>query len=81
MWAAISGGSNMADHFHRPDQRERWHRQLADEIAEILAHGGRGSFDGLVQHLEVLFGTIEAEDVRAAIGLLPAWAGAREAFQ
>lgn len=54
------------------ETRDRWHRQLSDEISEVVAHGGRGSMLGLLEHLRVRFGNVGADDLVAAMAMAPA---------
>ncbi len=57
----------------------RWHLQLADAVHDLFAHGAQGTRQGLVEHLRISFGMVDAEDVNAALSLLPP--EAREAFR
>ncbi len=49
----------------------RWHLQLADAIADLLAHDAVGTRAGLARHLSVVFGHVDQTDVVAALELLP----------
>ncbi|ARJ64678.1 hypothetical protein WV31_02825 [Magnetospirillum sp. ME-1] len=57
----------------------RFHRHIADEIAEVVAHGGRGTMAALLAHLNVRFGRVTESDLAAALVLAPGHV--REAFR
>ena len=55
----------------------RFQRQLADEITQIADHGGKGSRQGLLNHLRHRFGAVEADDMLRAFDMLPTDIGER----
>jgi hypothetical protein len=58
-------------HVEHTRHQRRFHRQIADEIAQIADHGGRGSRQALWAHLKVRFGQVEADDLLHGLDLLP----------
>lgn len=51
---------------------------IADEIAEVVAHGGRGTLAGLWGHLNARFGRVTEHDLAGGLAMTPAHI--REAF-
>lgn len=49
---------------------DRFLRHIADEIGEIVAHGGRGTVAGLLDHLRTRFGAVSEDEVAVALELV-----------
>lgn len=76
---AMVGEAYMAAASPTNPREIRFQRHIADEIAEVVAHGGRGTLAALLAHLNVRFGRVTESDLAAALVLAPGHV--REAFR